>query len=305
MRDLLKRGWLVAVPDYEGPGASYCAGLQAAHATLDGIRAVLASASDIGYIQKNASRVAMWGYSGGAFATGFAYEQIASYAPDLLGSVVGAVVGGPAPNLTTVAQAMNKRDTAGLVVASIMGVTAQQPVARQYLVSRLKAEGQYNATAWLAVAKMSGVDALAAYSMQDVYEYFVGGETDVWHPIVQEVIDRDAVMGVDRGKLAAGVPLFVYKAVQDEMSPVKETDDLVAGYCERGATVLYHRNLLGGHNDELWSGRLRTLQFLEHVLDGKKSENLTVPEAGKCVIQDVSVPLDVLELLPDWWWGRR
>ena len=39
--ELLKRGWFVNTPDYEGPLASYCAGVQAGHATLDSIRAIL------------------------------------------------------------------------------------------------------------------------------------------------------------------------------------------------------------------------------------------------------------------------
>ncbi|KAK0712573.1 secretory lipase-domain-containing protein, partial [Lasiosphaeria miniovina] len=301
LRDLLARGWLVAAPDYEGPQASYCAGGQAAYATLDGIRAVLAvtitsgSTANItttttsnhstaaapaipyrlhgggGYgANSTLPRVAIWGYSGGAFAAAFALERAAAYAADLVPFLAGVVVGGPAPNLTTVAQNMNARDTAGLLVASLVGVTAQQAPARAALEARLNAAGPRNATAFLAVRRMSGVDALVAYAMQNVYDYFQGGERDVWSPLVQQVIDADAVMGARPQQLSMprSVPVFVYKAVQDEMSGVGETDELVSRYCEAGATVLYHRNVLGGHNDELWSGRLRTLAFLENVLDG-------------------------------------
>ncbi|KAK1756987.1 lipase 2 [Echria macrotheca] len=304
MRDLLARGWFVAVPDYEGPNAAYCAGKQAAYATLDGARAVLAAAGQFRFQTKQA-RIGLWGYSGGAFATAFALEMAASYAPDL--KIAGGAVGGPAPNLTTVARLMNNRDTAGLVVASVMGVTVQFPQARQWLVSRLKADGPYNATAFMSVTKMSGVDALVAFSNQNVYDYFDNGEHDVWHPIVQDVIDQDAVMGV-HGSPAADVPVFVYKAVADEMSLVGETDALVKRYCDKGSNVLYHRNTVGGHNDELWSGRLRTMDFLADVLETDESRkkmvsgvNVTMPASG-CLTQNVSVPLDVLNLLPDWWW---
>ncbi|KAL2172925.1 hypothetical protein VTG60DRAFT_103 [Thermothelomyces hinnuleus] len=55
----LSRGWLVVVPDYEGPLASYAAGVQAGHATLDGVCAVLAVAS-VGTAGVSA-RVALWG----------------------------------------------------------------------------------------------------------------------------------------------------------------------------------------------------------------------------------------------------
>ena len=48
MRDLLAQGWFVATPDYEGPNAAYCAGKQAGHAILDGVRAVLAVGPQLG-----------------------------------------------------------------------------------------------------------------------------------------------------------------------------------------------------------------------------------------------------------------
>ncbi|KAK4166952.1 lipase 2 [Cladorrhinum sp. PSN259] len=300
MRDLLARGYVVAVPDYEGPTASYCAGAQAGYATLDGIRAILASTDKIG-IPLEKARHAIWGYSGGAFAAGFALELMEAYAPELRTKVVGGAVGGPSPNLTTVAQAMNNKDTAGLVIASLVGVTSQWPEAKEFLLSKLKKEGPYNATEFLKVQKMAGVDALITYPRQNVYDYFENGAEDVWHPTIQEVIDKDAVMGVV-GAPPPDVPVFVYKAVNDEMSAVKETDDLVSKYCRHGSTVLYHRNTVGGHNDELWSGRLRTMDFLAHVLDDKRSANMTLPEVGKCLTADVAVPLDVLNLLPEWWW---
>ncbi|KAK4222863.1 lipase 2 [Podospora fimiseda] len=300
MRDLLARGWIVAVPDYEGPTASYCAGAQAGYATLDNIRAVLAATNELG-IPFEKARHAIWGYSGGAFAAGFAMELMDAYAPDLKTKVYGAAVGGPSPNLTTVARAMNKKDTAGLVVASLVGVTRQWPEASEFLLSRLKKEGPYNSTGFLQINNMVGATSLYAYAHQDVYDYFQNGAEDVWHPMILDIIDKDAVMGVV-GAPPKEVPVFVYKAIDDEMSAVKETDDLVAGYCSQGSTVLYHRNKLGMHNDELWSGRLRTMDFLAHVLDDKRSSNMTVPEVGKCVTEDVAVPLDVLTLLPDWWW---
>ncbi|GAB1318255.1 Lipase 2 [Madurella fahalii] len=336
MRDLLARGWFVATPDFEGPMASFSAGKQAAHATLDGIRAIRQAAASpqlapfnlrpsaaadsddkVEVEDEDNMRFAIWGYSGGAFATAFALEMLPTYAPDLLPSaarpgtgakgaratVVGGAVGGPAPNLTVVFHAMNKRDTAGLAMASLVGVTMQWPHARQFLLSRLRRDGPYNATGFLAVERMTGVESLIAYAKHDVFAYFVNGESDVFDPIVQAVIDADSVLGV-YGPLSSEVPMFVYHAVQDEISAIEETDDLVKGYCEKGGRVLYHRNELGTHNDELWSGRLRTMDFLAHVLEDKRSNNMTVPGVGECRTENVKVPLDVLELLPDWWWTQ-
>jgi len=66
----LERGWFVNIPDYEGPLASYTSGLMAGQSTLDSIQASLAAMQDlVGQVSGNKTRVAMWGYSGGALAS--------------------------------------------------------------------------------------------------------------------------------------------------------------------------------------------------------------------------------------------
>lgn len=62
-------GWVVNTPDYEGPQAAFTNGPISGQATLDSIRAALASTSITG-VQPNAT-VALWGYSGGVSASAF------------------------------------------------------------------------------------------------------------------------------------------------------------------------------------------------------------------------------------------
>lgn len=59
----LSAGVMVNSPDYEGPKAAFTAGKVAGQATLDSIRAALAS-KEITGVEQDAT-VAMWGYSGG------------------------------------------------------------------------------------------------------------------------------------------------------------------------------------------------------------------------------------------------
>ncbi len=294
IRDLLGLGWFVSVPDYEGPLASFCAGLQAAHATLDAGRAVMRAAVDGFGLRGDRARLALWGYSGGAFATEFAAELAASYAPDL--AIAGVAVGGASPNLTSVTVRMNGQDTAGIVVAGMLGITMQRPAERQYLESHLRETGPRNRTGFMAVKNMTGLDALYAYANQDVFDYFVNGRADWEDRVIQNLYDRDGMMGVHG---VPNMPCFYYKAIEDEMSPVIETDVIVDRFCSQGANILYHRNTLGGHNAELWSGRPRTYDFLSAVLDG--TSNIVIPKTG-CLTVNVSVPLDPLYLLPDWYW---
>jgi len=63
--EALSRGWWVNVPDFEGPLASFGAGVQEGHATLDSVRAVLSAGLGVDMD----SRYAMWGYSGGSLAS--------------------------------------------------------------------------------------------------------------------------------------------------------------------------------------------------------------------------------------------
>ncbi|CAK7200274.1 hypothetical protein SEUCBS139899_002965 [Sporothrix eucalyptigena] len=293
MRDMLARGWFVMVPDYEGPGASFCAGVQAGHATLDASRAVLSIAGQFG-LQMDRVKLGLWGYSGGAFAAEFTAELAESYAPDL--TIDASVIGGSSPNLTTVDERMNNKDTAGLVVTSILGITVQQPAAREFLLKQLQPTGPFNATRFMNATTMTGADALDAFSGQNVFDYFVNGRDDWANPAMQDVIHDDAVMGLHG---VPRMPSFYYKAEHDEMSPVNETAAIVEQFCNAGANILFHRNTLGGHNDELWSGRLRALEYLSAKLDGHG--NITIPATG-CATLDVTIPLDPLYLLPDWWW---
>jgi len=69
---LLEEGFIVNIPDAEGPQSAYFSGLQAGQATLDSIRAVLQS-SDFTGIADDVD-ILLWGYSGGSIGTEFAAE---------------------------------------------------------------------------------------------------------------------------------------------------------------------------------------------------------------------------------------
>lgn len=78
----LAKGWFVNVPDYEGPLASFTAGVLSGHSTIDSIRAVFNTRKVLG-LAKDAP-YAMWGYSGGALASEWAAElqvQVSSCRP--------------------------------------------------------------------------------------------------------------------------------------------------------------------------------------------------------------------------------
>ncbi len=275
--DALSLGWFVSVPDYEGPLASYGAGVQAGHATLDGVRAVLQVAGYFGFRLPKA-KVALWGYSGGALASEWAAELAVQYAPTL--RIAGMALGGLTPNVTSVASFINGGECAGLFPSALIGITSQHPAAYRWMISRLKPMG---AAAFLSAKYMSAPQALAVFQRQNIYDYFIGCYEDLHVAVMKEAYDTDGYMGYHG---VPKMPVFIYKAVYDQLSSVQDTDDLVARYCKVGANILYHRNYLGGHNMELFNGRQRAFTFLSSVLDGSYDE---VYQTLGCTIVNVTI----------------
>jgi len=287
----LGRGWLVVVPDFEGPTASFGAGVQAGHATLDSVRAVLSLARDdtdmddkkrmiknkIGSI----SRYAMWGYSGGSVATEFAAELAVQYAPEL--AFAGAVLGGVVPRLTpSELEGINRSPYVGDVVAILVGATNQYPDAYSHLIANLKTEGPRNRTGFLAVEGMTILEAFAYYAGQDVWEYFVDGKGVVEARVVKKVFWDNGMMGYHG---VPQMPLFVYQAVGDRFSPIAHTDELVERFCGVGARIVYQRNEVGGHIAEITNGAPRALGWLVGVLEGAETIDMSLG----CDTQTVAV----------------
>ncbi|KAH6995274.1 secretory lipase-domain-containing protein [Ilyonectria destructans] len=272
-------GLFVSVPDYEGPLASFTAGVVSGHATLDSVRAVLSLGLGL---NTSSPRVALWGYSGGALASEWASELAVQYAPDLSETIVGAALGGLTPNVTSVLESISGTNAAGLAPSAMLGVTSQYPKVQKYLISLLKTTGPHNKTGFLAAKKFTLSEAGAAYAGVNIADYFKKGSATFRDPKIIKIINRDGIMGYH------GVPqwpIFAYKAIHDEISKVADTDALVEKYCNVGANILYQRNSLGTHAEEAYYGLSPALEWLAAVLTG------TYAEAYKtegCTVQNVT-----------------
>jgi hypothetical protein len=182
----LSKGWFVNVPDYEGPLASFTAGVMSGHATLDSMRAALS-------LTPVNTTTAMWGYSGGALASEWAAEMQVQYAPEL--NISGAALGGLTPNVTNVMLTINKSYAAGLAPSAILGLTSQFPEVQKYLLSRLNPTGPNNASTFLGALNMS-VSEAASFAFKDISKYFIGGFDDILNnSMTRKVILTDGLMG--------------------------------------------------------------------------------------------------------------
>jgi hypothetical protein len=159
----LNQGWIVNSPDWEGPKSTFVAGLQAGYATLDGIRAALASGSTTGV--SSSAKVQMWGYSGGALASEWAAELQASYAPEI--AFVGMAIGGVTPNVKNVFNTINKGLFAGLSAAGFLGL-GNAYVQSSLVPAKADTFNQAGRQCFYADVK--------TYAGQDIFTYFKQGQ---------------------------------------------------------------------------------------------------------------------------------
>ncbi|KAA8917458.1 hypothetical protein TRICI_000407 [Trichomonascus ciferrii] len=256
---ILDFGHIVSTPDYEGLQNAFTAGIQAGQATLDSIRAVLAS-QDITGIPSNA-KLGIWGYSGGSIASGWAAELHPTYAPEL--SVAGVAVGGYAVDPSAIIRLFNGTINAGLLPASLVGLSNEYPKVRELLDTQLKPELVDD---FYYVSTHCVDEVTQHYAYQDVFKFFKDGG-DILENEVLKKISNDITLGQHIPK----VPLYIYQGIKDELVSCKSVDEIVKHYCRAGVSVEYCQNTHGDHMETEYDG----IEFALHWLDTRLNSNHT------------------------------
>jgi pimeloyl-ACP methyl ester carboxylesterase len=271
--EMLSFGWIVNIPDHLGPTSAFGASVQGGNATLDAVRVVhrlLDLKESSGY------NTTIWGYSGGSIATFAAAELQPRYAPEV--RIAGTVLGGLVDDISGDFDKLNKSPIAGTLIAFLLGITSQYPEARSYLESRLfpNLKGEF-----MSVLDLEVTQAVKHFSGRDMYSFFQGGVADLRAPQLQGLYDQQAKLG---SKGVPEMPLFLYKAIEDQFCPIEWTDATVDRLCNAGAEIVYERNTVGNHVSEIENGKPRAFQFLWSIFD----ESYASP-ATKRNVSDVTV----------------
>ncbi|KIL87494.1 hypothetical protein FAVG1_09200 [Fusarium avenaceum] len=257
LTEMLSFGWIINTPDHLGPTAAFGASIQSGHATLDSVRAV----HNLLKLREGPHfRTAIWGYSGGSIATFAATELHSSYAPDV--NIDGAALGGVVEDISADLDKVNKSPLAGTMIALLLGITSQYPEARAYLESRLVEDTKDE---FMSVLYTEVTQAVKHFAGKDIYSFFQNGVADLRMPQMQELYDRQARLGY---RDVPTMPMFVYKAIEDQFCPIKLTDATIERLCSAGAEITYERNAVGGHVSEIENGKPRVFRFLESIFDG-------------------------------------
>lgn len=270
----LSRGWYVNVPDHEGPLGALGDGVVAGHTTLDAIRA----STNAGFgMDRTKTRIASWGFSGGAFAAGWAAQLQPHYAPEL--TFAGAAMGGLPSDVRIFDKLKGPSMFAGLVPVLLLGLTAQHPKARNYIVSSLK---DSHRDAFMATVDYDILKTFQTFAGQNMFDYFTNGVAVLDSSLLKKAFARRAQLGYHG---VPQMPLFLYKAIDDELAAIDLTDDLYERWRQVEVDLLYERNTVGGHLEEFRNGRPRALEWLSQAFDG------TLNQEG-CTRRDVTVSVD-------------
>ena len=198
----LNQGWIVNIPDYEGPQAAFPSGIQAGQATLDSVRAALASGNITGI--SSSAVYQMWGYSGGSIASEWAAELAPTYAPEL--NFTGMAIGGMVTNLNSSLYAINGGVFSGFIAACVMGLSSGYPYLQDLLMQQLIPS---SAATFTNAQTMCLDNLLLSYAFQDMFGYFENHGAALSLPEVQNVLNETGVMG-QHG--VPQMPIYAYKA---------------------------------------------------------------------------------------------
>lgn len=265
MASALNKGWIVVTPDYEGPDSAFLAGRLAGRATLDSIRAVLGSGNITG-VDANAN-VALWGYSGGALATGWAAELQPKYAPEV--RLAGVAMGGYVTNLTDDAYNINKGPFVGFVPAGFYGLSQEYPEFKKVTYSQIKEskKEEFN-----KVGEQCIIDESMQFAFQDFGDYFKNGTDILKHPTISKIYDDNSL-----GHYTPKIPMFLYHSKQDEIIDIKNVERVYDQFCSQGATIDFVQDETSEHITEAISGSADAFNWITDILTGKP-----VPAGCRC-----------------------
>jgi pimeloyl-ACP methyl ester carboxylesterase len=248
--DLLKRGWAVAMTNYEGLGTpgmhTYMVGRAEGHAVLDIARAASRMAGT--GLSPNGP-IAVAGYSQGGGAAGWAAQLAPSYAPEL--QLLGVAAGGVPADLAATVNALNGGPFVVFALLGGVGFDAAYPELQlsNYLNDQGRRLLSHADTACLVNA--GALPVALQTPLRNIDDFTTTNPLHV--PAWQSRIAENSL-----GTMTPTVPLFLYHGAADEIVPLGQARRLRQTWCAQGANIQW----------SLWPG--------EHVL--------TMQEASSSVV---------------------
>ncbi|KAG5417644.1 hypothetical protein I9W82_005280 [Candida metapsilosis] len=267
---LLDQGYYVIVPDYEGPQSAFTVGWQSAKGVLDSVRGALNSGNFSG-IASDASTV-LWGYSGGALASGWAVAAQHLYAPDLDDRIIGAAFGGFVTNITAVAEAANGAQWAGLIGNAIAGIVKIYPESGNFLETYRNDKNNF----W--VNNLPNYCLLDSFLLFQNATFFGNDDKSVYNGGL-EVLNKEPLKSMleeigleyQNSTLLPRAPVFIYHGRKDDIVPFADVERVYNNWCEWGVDSLelaIDETYL--HSEELYIGAPAAVAWITKRFEGEE-----------------------------------
>ncbi|PVH16596.1 uncharacterized protein CXQ87_004891 [Candidozyma duobushaemuli] len=265
----LAKGWYVVAPDYEGPKGTFTAGIQSGQATINSLRAALNS-EDVTGIDPDA-KAALWGYSGGTIASGWAASLQPEYAPELKKNLVGAALGGWVTNITLTAEITDGTIFGGFIPNAINGMLNEYPKVQEILDKELRED---KVKPFEEAKEKCLLTSIIHYMFLD----FFGGKkpwvNNGWgffdYPLVKEIVQNNTAALFEDGPRPE-IPLFVFHGTEDEIVPFSGAERGYNNYCKWGIDSFeFAVSNTTGHILEWAEGSGAALVWIEKMFNGEK-----------------------------------
>ncbi|KAI3622852.1 hypothetical protein GLX27_004027 [Malassezia furfur] len=228
---MLNDGWILTVPDHEGPLSAFSSGMLEGYASLDALRATLAFEP---LKLPSDTKIVGTGYSGGAIAGGWAASLQNTYAPEL--NVLGWAIGGTPANITATFYDMDSTMFAGLTAAGLAGIVDSYPEANDYVGSVITETGN-TALQYTREHCMSDI-IMGLRNVNTLNKGFVSNTQDfLTSPSIVGLLNN-LTMGTN-ADLVPKAPVYMYHSVNDEVISFSMANRTAQLWCDQGATMQF------------------------------------------------------------------
>lgn len=261
----MREGYVMTIPDKEGPRNAFAAGLMEGHMLLDGIRAAL-NFGKIG-LEKDA-RVAVFGYSGGAITAGWAAQLKGAYADEV--NVVGWALGGTPVDLKSTIDKVDGTAFSGLVVGGVTGILDAYPDIKRNFSKHITRAGE---EAMEFAHHNCVAEVLLKYPFKSIYskEFQTIGEGVFRSEGLRQMFE-ETHMG--RKREVPDAPVYMYHGKHDEIIPYGPARETAEQWCDNGGRVYFqtYTHIEHGHIVTEITGGEPAFRFLKDRLEGKEYE---------------------------------